>query len=110
MAWLDVSFPIRRLVQDSRRVEPGDTFVACQGEHVDGRRFIPDALARGAASVVWDSEGFAWNDVTGTENGTTNRTSCNRAPAAFSSSSSSSSPNGLASLERSVSLLEALAW
>ena len=53
-------FPLRRLVLDSRRVQAGDTFVACQGEYVDGRRFIPDALARGATSVIWDSEGFQW--------------------------------------------------
>lgn len=37
---------------DSRRVAPGDLFVAVPGFHTDGRRFIPDALARGAAAVV----------------------------------------------------------
>ena len=55
------TFAIRRLVMDSRRVEPGDTFVACQGEFVDGRFYIGDALQRGAASVIWDDESFAWN-------------------------------------------------
>lgn len=55
------SFPISRLVMDSRRVAPGDTFVACQGEFVDGRFYIGDALQRGAASVIWDNDGFAWN-------------------------------------------------
>lgn len=53
-------FAISRLVMDSRQVQTGDTFVACQGEYVDGRQFIGDALAKGAASVLWDSEAFAW--------------------------------------------------
>lgn len=53
-------FEISRLVMDSRQVQAGDTFVACQGEYVDGRQFIGDALSKGAASVLWDSEAFVW--------------------------------------------------
>jgi len=41
-----------RLVVDSRRVQPGDVFVALPGAHVDGRAFIADAIARGAAAVL----------------------------------------------------------
>ncbi len=37
---------------DSRRVRPGDIFVALPGSQVDGARFIADALAAGAAAVV----------------------------------------------------------
>ncbi len=37
---------------DSRRVAPGDLFVAIPGFRRDGARFIPDALARGAVGVV----------------------------------------------------------
>lgn len=37
---------------DSRRILPGYIFVACLGEHSDGHRFIPHALANGAAAVV----------------------------------------------------------
>jgi UDP-N-acetylmuramoyl-L-alanyl-D-glutamate--2,6-diaminopimelate ligase len=51
---------IQRLAADSRRCAPGVAFFACPGERVDGRRFIPDALSRGAAAVVWEAEGFAW--------------------------------------------------
>lgn len=37
---------------DSRSVQPGDIFVAVPGEECDGARFIPDALAAGAAHIV----------------------------------------------------------
>ncbi|HUO44749.1 MAG TPA: UDP-N-acetylmuramoyl-L-alanyl-D-glutamate--2,6-diaminopimelate ligase [Burkholderiales bacterium] len=52
---------IRRLCNDSRRVRRGDTFVAYPGAAHDGRRFIAQAIARGARSVLWDSRGFGWN-------------------------------------------------
>jgi UDP-N-acetylmuramoyl-L-alanyl-D-glutamate--2,6-diaminopimelate ligase len=52
---------IARLVIDSRKVRPGDTFVALPGERTDGRRHIPQAIAQGAASVLWDPEGFSWD-------------------------------------------------
>ncbi|MDH3319061.1 MAG: UDP-N-acetylmuramoyl-L-alanyl-D-glutamate--2,6-diaminopimelate ligase [Betaproteobacteria bacterium] len=51
---------IQRLAADSRRCAPGVAFFAYPGERVDGRQFIPDAIARGAAAVVWEAEGFAW--------------------------------------------------
>jgi UDP-N-acetylmuramoyl-tripeptide--D-alanyl-D-alanine ligase len=37
---------------DSRQVKPGMLFVALKGENADGRRFIPDAVEKGAAGVV----------------------------------------------------------
>lgn len=40
------------VVSDSRQVQPGNLFVAIPGERVDGHRFIPDAIQRGAAAVV----------------------------------------------------------
>lgn len=43
---------IAGLAYDSRRVEPGDLFVAIPGFHVDGHDFIPHALQRGAVAVV----------------------------------------------------------
>ncbi|MBI5514127.1 MAG: UDP-N-acetylmuramoyl-L-alanyl-D-glutamate--2,6-diaminopimelate ligase [Deltaproteobacteria bacterium] len=39
---------------DSRAVEPGDLFVARRGLRSDGRAFLADALARGAAAVACD--------------------------------------------------------
>jgi UDP-N-acetylmuramoyl-L-alanyl-D-glutamate--2,6-diaminopimelate ligase len=41
---------------DSRRVGPGSVFVAVPGLHQDARRFIPDAVARGAAVIVCQGE------------------------------------------------------
>jgi len=37
---------------DSRKVSAGECFVAVTGFKQDGRRFIPDALSRGAAMIV----------------------------------------------------------
>ena len=44
------------LTADSRRVEPGDCFVAVPGFKQDARRFVPDAVARGARLVVTEGE------------------------------------------------------
>jgi len=52
---------IRRLVNDSRAVCPGDTFVAYPGQSRDGRTYVGQAIANGAAGVLWDSAGFAWD-------------------------------------------------
>jgi len=41
---------------DSRRVQPDGIFVALRGSEVDGRRFVGDALHKGAAIVI--SEGL----------------------------------------------------
>jgi UDP-N-acetylmuramoyl-L-alanyl-D-glutamate--2,6-diaminopimelate ligase len=46
--------PIRGVTADSRRVEPDFLFVAVPGSRADGARFIPDAVARGAAAVLME--------------------------------------------------------
>lgn len=51
--WLkSLAHPDTHLRLDSREVKPGDIFVAVPGGHVDGRHFIPVAVARGAAAVL----------------------------------------------------------
>ncbi|GGF17481.1 UDP-N-acetylmuramoyl-L-alanyl-D-glutamate--2,6-diaminopimelate ligase [Aliidongia dinghuensis] len=50
---------IRSITADSRLVSPGTLFVALPGVANDGRRFIADAIGRGAAAVVTDAEGAA---------------------------------------------------
>ena len=54
---------ISRLTSDSRAVRPGDTFVAYRGERSDGRAYIPQALAAGARSVLWDAADFKWKNT-----------------------------------------------
>ncbi len=44
-----------RLRLDSREVSPGDVFVAVPGARVDGRTFIPVAVARGAAAILLET-------------------------------------------------------
>jgi UDP-N-acetylmuramoyl-L-alanyl-D-glutamate--2,6-diaminopimelate ligase len=52
---------------DSRRVRPGNVFVAMRGESSDGNQFVQQAIAAGAAAVVTDSDvtptNVAWAKV-----------------------------------------------
>ena len=52
---------------DSRRIKPGNVFVAMRGESSDGNRFIGQAITAGAAAVVTDSDqkpsAVAWAQV-----------------------------------------------
>jgi UDP-N-acetylmuramoyl-L-alanyl-D-glutamate--2,6-diaminopimelate ligase len=43
------------LEYDSRRVKPGDCFVAMRGESSDGNQFIDQAISAGAVAIVTDS-------------------------------------------------------
>ena len=45
------------LCADSRKVAPGDVFVALPGANADGRHFIAQAVARGASAVLHDAGG-----------------------------------------------------
>ena len=67
MKWSDINAELRSLktgagdveirgVQyDSRRIGPGDVFVAMRGGSADGNRFVDAALQRGAVAIVTDS-------------------------------------------------------
>lgn len=59
--WIRAAAQGGRLVSDSRRVKPGDVFFAYPGEAADGRRYIEAAIEAGAAAVVFEAAGFAWN-------------------------------------------------
>ena len=48
---------VRALATDSRRVGPGDAFIAWPGHAVDGRQFVPQALAAGAAACLVEADG-----------------------------------------------------
>ncbi|MDP2881725.1 MAG: UDP-N-acetylmuramoyl-L-alanyl-D-glutamate--2,6-diaminopimelate ligase [Azonexus sp.] len=45
------------VADDSRQVLPGDLFLAYPGDLADGRRYIADALERGAVAVFWQPGG-----------------------------------------------------
>ena len=52
---------IERLTSDSRRAAPGAAFFAWPGAAGDGRNHIAQAIERGCAAVLWESEGFSWD-------------------------------------------------
>ncbi|MGA9039873.1 MAG: UDP-N-acetylmuramoyl-L-alanyl-D-glutamate--2,6-diaminopimelate ligase [Terriglobales bacterium] len=60
---------ISGLEYDSRRIKPGDVFVAIRGESSDGNKFIDKAIAAGAVAVVTDSadelvrDSVAWAQI-----------------------------------------------
>ena len=54
--------PLADLTADSRTVKMGSIFVAFPGTALDGRRFIAEAVARGAAAVIWERQGFQWDE------------------------------------------------
>ena len=53
--------PVTNLVNDSRQVQAGDTFLAYPGVHQDGRKFIEQAIAQGANAIVWEAQDYRWN-------------------------------------------------
>lgn len=53
----DADMAITEVRDDSRRVGKGDLFVAVPGTKHDGRKFIDDALAKGAAAILTEAEG-----------------------------------------------------
>lgn len=58
---------IRELTLDSRKVRPGDLFLAVPGLQQDGRTHIADAIARGASAVAYESAGADVPDANGAE-------------------------------------------
>ncbi len=62
ISWLEQHvLPGAHLCLDSRQVTRGDVFFACPGRSTDGRRYIEQAVAQGAAAIVMQpgSEPFA---------------------------------------------------
>ncbi len=55
----DPDIQIAGIAYDSRRVQPGELFVAVPGFKTDGHQFIPEAIRRGAAAVVASKPEFA---------------------------------------------------
>ncbi|MBM4189705.1 MAG: UDP-N-acetylmuramoyl-L-alanyl-D-glutamate--2,6-diaminopimelate ligase [Betaproteobacteria bacterium] len=60
LAALRERMPRAALTADSRRVRPGDIFLAWPGAVHDGRAHIAAAVEAGAAAVVWEPAEFVW--------------------------------------------------
>ena len=52
----DAGREIRGITYDSREVQPGFLFAALRGLAHDGRDFLPEAIARGAAAILIDRD------------------------------------------------------
>lgn len=50
----DIEFDVNNICYDSRKVNPGDVFVAMPGHAQDGRDFIKQAVERGALAVIFE--------------------------------------------------------
>ena len=48
--------PITAVVTDSRKVQPGELFLALRGERVDGHEYIPAAKEKGAVAALVSQE------------------------------------------------------
>jgi UDP-N-acetylmuramoyl-L-alanyl-D-glutamate--2,6-diaminopimelate ligase len=60
--WLKNMAPAAQLSADSRRIKPGDVFVAYAGDAGDGRNYIAQAIEAGARAVLLDTSGaFVWD-------------------------------------------------
>src|SRR5690348_1511481 len=55
----DPGLVVRGIAFDSRRVEPGDLFVAVPGLERDGLEFVPDAIAHGAIAIAAEQDSEA---------------------------------------------------
>lgn len=56
------------ITADSRQVVPGALFLAYPGESADGRAYIADAINNGASAILWEPEGFVWDENWQVEN------------------------------------------
>ncbi len=61
LGWL-AARGVRALAAAGVKVAPGDAFIAWPGYAVDGRRFVPQALAAGASACLVEAEGAAGFD------------------------------------------------
>ncbi|MBQ0718708.1 MAG: UDP-N-acetylmuramoyl-L-alanyl-D-glutamate--2,6-diaminopimelate ligase [Gammaproteobacteria bacterium] len=53
------SLRVEGLQLDSRKLAPGDLFIAFPGQQSDGRNYLADAQAAGAVAALVESEGFS---------------------------------------------------
>ncbi|MCA9434115.1 MAG: UDP-N-acetylmuramoyl-L-alanyl-D-glutamate--2,6-diaminopimelate ligase, partial [Candidatus Omnitrophica bacterium] len=61
----DLNREVTRVVYNSRKVQPGDLFVALRGTQTDGHRYIEQAFQQGASAALVEEpvEGPCWIQV-----------------------------------------------
>lgn len=52
---------------DSRKIDAGDLFIACKGANFDGRDYVSEVIAKGAAAVLVEKGDF-WQDISTEDN------------------------------------------
>ena len=55
---------VTTVVYDSRKVQEGSLFICIRGAVVDGHKFVPDVVAKGAKTLIAEEEVQAPEDVT----------------------------------------------
>lgn len=63
LAWLQPFAESAQLSSDSRSIMRGDVFFAYPGDGGDGRNYIARAIEQGAKAVVYEADGFMWDDT-----------------------------------------------
>jgi UDP-N-acetylmuramoyl-L-alanyl-D-glutamate--2,6-diaminopimelate ligase len=56
VAWLRAAAPGAQLSSDSRRIAPGDAFIAFPGVEADGRAYIANAALNGARAILYEDD------------------------------------------------------
>ena len=52
----DVAIEVTGVCFDSRKVKPGDLFIAVKGAACDGHEFIDSAIEKGAVAVIYEDK------------------------------------------------------
>ena len=55
---------VKNVIYDSRKVEEGSLFICIRGAVVDGHKFVPDVVAKGAKVLIVEEAVEAPEDVT----------------------------------------------
>lgn len=63
MASLWQNHSYKSITSDSRQVSVNDLFVAYPGESRDGRDYILPAIEQGATAVIYEADGFDWQQL-----------------------------------------------
>ena len=59
-----INYEVSGLQLDSRKLTPGELFIAVQGSHLDGKQYIAEAIRKGAVAILIeaDEKNMTWQD------------------------------------------------